>query len=448
MTFRDHLRENLHLAYPVMLTNLGHVMMGVTDNIMVGHLGPVPLAAAGLATVVFNVLMLFGVGISYAITPLVAAADGEHDNRGIIETFRHGLVINVINGCLLVGAVMAGKNILHYINQSPEVVEQTMPFLKIIAFSLVPMLVFQSYKQFAEGLSNTRVALIVIIVANLINVLLNYAFIYGHFGFPEMGLIGAAWATFGSRVFMAVGIGAYIFLAPAFHRFREIFSIGKYSRQLFSKMLHIGIPSGVQFIFEVAAFDFSLVMMGWLSIQSQAAHMIAINLATLSYMTTAGLAAAATVRVGYFLGKHDFRNLRVAAQSLLVMALVWMCLWTILFIAGRHWLPALYVDDTAVISIASTLLIVAGFFQFSDGTQVVCASALRGLQDVKIPSVFILMAYWIIGLPLGYWLGFKAGWGASGIWTGLLIGLTLTAIAMFMRFRWMVRRLTLNHHHR
>lgn len=441
MTLRDHLRENLHLAYPVMLTNLGHVLMGVTDNIMVGHLGATSLAAVGLATVVFNVLMLFGIGVSYAITPLVAEADGEGDHGRMEETFRHGLVINVANALLLAIVVMFGKNILYYINQSPEVVEQTMPFLNVIAFSLVPIMIFQSFKQFAEGLSNTRVALIVIIAANLMNVLLNYALIYGYFGFPAMGLMGAAWATFGSRVFMAVAIGVYIYAAPAFRKFRAMFSFGKYSGAFFKKMLHIGIPSGVQFIFEVAAFDFSLVMMGWLSIQAQAAHMIAINLATLSYMTTAGLAAAATVRVGYFSGKQDYANLRMASYSLLGMALTWMSLWTVLFIVGRYWLPGLYVEDEAVISIAATLLLVASVFQLSDGTQVVCASALRGLQDVKIPSVFIFLAYWIIGLPLGYWLCFKAGWGAPGIWVGLLIGLTLTATAMFMRFRWFVRRL-------
>jgi multidrug resistance protein, MATE family len=441
MTIRQHLRENLTLAYPVMLTNLGHVLMGVTDNIMVGHLGAIPLAAAGLATVVFNVLMLFGVGVSYAITSLVAEADGQNNVSGIVATFRHGLVINLINAFLLVGVVMVGKNILYHINQSPEVVEHTMPFLGIIAFSLVPMLIFQSFKQFAEGLSNTRVALVVIILANVMNILLNYVFIYGHLGSPAMGLIGAGWATFCSRIFMAVAIGAYVYAAPVFRKFRAVFSIGNYSRSLFQKMLHLGIPSGIQFIFEVAAFDFSLVMMGWLGVQTQAAHMIAINLATISYMTTAGLAAAATVRVGYFFGKKDFTNLRAAAYSLLGLSWVWMSFWTLLFIVGKHWLPGLYVEDESVVAIAATLLIVAGFFQLSDGTQVVCASALRGLQDVKVPSVFILMAYWIIGLPLGYWLCFKQGWGAPGIWIGLLIGLTLTAIAMLMRFRWFVRQL-------
>ena len=200
-------------------------------------------------------------------------------------------------------------------------------------------------------------------------------------------------------------------------------------------MLHLGVPSGVQFIFEVAAFDFSLVMMGWLGTITQAAHQIAINLATVSYMTTAGLASAATIRVSHFLGKRDIKNLRTAAYTLLAMALLLMVLWALVFIVGRNWLPGLYVENTEVIKIASTLMIIAGLFQLSDGTQVVCIAALRGLQDVKVPSLFIFIAYWIIGLPLGYWLAFDMKFGALGIWSGLLIGLTVTAAAMFVRFR-------------
>jgi MATE family multidrug resistance protein len=441
MTIKDHFRENLKLAYPVMLSNLGHVMMGVSDSVMVGHVSATSLAAAGLANVVFNVLMLFGIGVSYAITPLVASADGEGNKKAIIETLRHGFIINLVNSFLLAAIVFTFKGVLHHIDQPPEVAELSIPYLSIITFSLIPMLVFQTFKQFAEGLSNTRIAMIIIIISNVVNIGLNYIFIYGHAGLPAMGLNGAGWATFLSRIFMALTFAAYIYFAPRFKNFRGGFSLGNYSNALFSKMLHLGIPSGVQFIFEVAAFDFTLVMMGWIGATTQAAHQIAINLATVSYMTTAGLAAAATIRVSYFLGKKDFENLQQAAYTLLLMALGLMTFCALLFIGGRHWLPGLYVEDAEVITVASSLLIIAGLFQLSDGTQVVCAAALRGLQDVKIPSLFIFVSYWIIGLPLGYWLGFRAGYGAQGIWLGLLIGLTLTALAMYIRFRSLSRRL-------
>ena len=441
MTIKTHLRENFHLAYPVMLSNLGHVLMGVSDNVMVGHAGATSLAAAGLANVIFNVLLLFGIGVSYAITPLVAAADGERNDIRIIEIFRHGFVINLINGLLLVGVVYSARNVLYFINQPPEVVSLSIPYLTIIASSLIPLLVFQTFKQFTEGLSNTRVAMIIIIASNVVNILLNYVLIFGHAGFPAMGLVGAGWATLLSRIFMAVSFAAYLYYAPAFRKFRNGFSLGNYSSSLVAKMLHLGIPSGVQFIFEVAAFDFSLVMMGWLGTLTQAAHQIAINLATISYMATAGFAAAATIRVSYFLGRKDLKNLRLASFTLLMMALTFMTACALVFIIGRHWLPGLYVDDPEVIKIASSLLIIAGLFQLSDGTQVVCIAALRGLQDVKIPSALIFVAYWIIALPLGYGLGFMMGNGAQGIWLGLLIGLTLTALAMLWRFRLLVRRL-------
>jgi len=441
MTIKNHIRENFHLAYPVMLSNLGHVMMGVADSVMVGHVSATSLAAAGLANVVFNVLMLFGIGVSYAITPLVATADGAGNKRDIIETLRHGLVINIANSVILAAIVYTCRGLLHYIDQPPEVVTLSIPYLSIVTFSLIPMLIFQTFKQFAEGLSNTRIAMIIIIVSNVLNIGLNYIMIYGHAGFPAMGLNGAGYATFCSRIFMALTFAGYIYYAPRFRQFRGGFSIGKYSSHLFNKMLHLGVPSGVQFIFEVAAFDFSLVMMGWIGTTTQAAHQIAINLATISYMTTAGLAAAATIRVSYFLGKKDFGNLRTAAYTLLLMALVFMSAWALLFVVGRQWLPGLYVENGDVMGIASGLLIIAGLFQLSDGTQVVCVAALRGLQDVKVPSLFIFVSYWIIGLPLGYWLSFKSGYGPQGVWLGLLIGLTLTALAMFIRFRSLAARL-------
>ena len=433
MNLKSHIKENLRLAIPVMLSNLGHVLMGVTDNMMVGHVNSTSLAAAGLALVVFNVLLLFGVGVSYAITPLVAEAHGKGDTKSIILIVRHGLIINVANSLLLATIIFFGKNLLYQIDQPEEVVSLSLPFLSIITYSLIPVMIFQNFKQFAEGLGLTYVALIVMIGANIVNLILNYVLVYGYAGFPAMGLNGSGWATFFSRIFMAVAITGYVYHHKFFRPYREVFALGSYTKRIFGKILNIGLPSGFQFIFEVAAFDFSLVMMGWLGAKNLAAHMIAINLATLSYMTTAGLAAAATIRVGYFLGSHDFKNLRMAAYSLLAMAVGVMCCWALLFVVGRNWLPLMYVDDLSVVSIAASLLIIAGFFQLSDGVQVVCASALRGLQDVKVPSLFIFIAYWIIGLPLGYMMAFHFQMGGLGIWWGLFFGLTLTATAMLIR---------------
>ena len=426
-----------------MLSQLGHVMMGVVDSMMVGHVGAVPLAASSLANVAFNVILLFGIGVSYAITPLVASAHGEDNVGEISDVLKHGLAINIMNSFVLVGIVIGAKNILYHIDQPEDVVTEAIPYLSVITFSIIPTLIYQTFRQFTEGLSQTRIAMVAVIGSNIIHVPLNYIFIFGHFGVPAMGLVGAGWATLISRGVMAIGIALYVYFSKDFKKYRPGFSLGNYSKSLMNKMLHIGLPAGVQFIFEVAAFDFSAVMMGWLGTKTLAAHQIAINLATISYMTTSGLAAATTIRVSNELGKKDFVTLRTVAFTLLWLAIAIMFLWGLLFIIGKSFLPELYVSDTEVIAIASPLLIVAGFFQLSDGIQVVCLGALRGLHDVKIPSLFIFIAYWIIGLPLGYWLAFKMNWNATGVWVGLLIGLTLTAGAMVWRFHLLSNKLKL-----
>lgn len=429
------------LGYPVMLSQLGHTLVGVADSMMVGQLGATPLAAASLANVVFHLVLTFGIGVSYAITPIVAAADGEGNKNKIIDALRHGFLINIITGVILFLVIASSGRLLYWLDQPEEVVTEAIPYLNIIALSMIPLMFFQTFREFAEGLSLTRISMIVVIFSNVINVVLNYVLIYGKMGFPELGLNGAGWASFISRVVMGLWMAAYIFYGHRTKIYRAGFAIGNYSRKLINKMLHIGIPAGMQYIFEVSAFGFSAIMMGWLGTTALAAHQIAINLATVSYMTTSGLAIAASIRVGNQFGKRDIPNLRAAAFSLLTLALIFMSLWAILFIAGRYFLPTLYINDAEVIQVAAPLLIIAGLFQISDGTQVVSAGALRGMQDVKIPTVLIFAAYWIIALPLGYWFAFTLEFGAMGIWSGLLIGLTLTGTALVVRFNRLSKRL-------
>ena len=431
---RQHLRPNFLLAYPVMLSMLGQVMTGVADSVMVGWTGATPLAASSFANIFFSVILFFGVGVSYAITPLVAEAEGANDQSRIIAILKNGTLINVAVGFILVGLVFLAEPFMIYLGQPEEVVTLGVPYLSIIAVSIIPTMIFQTYRQFGEGLARTRMAMVIVIASNLLNILLNYVLIFGKYGFPELGLNGAGWATLIARCVMALSMMLYVYYGRRFTAFRQGFSMGNYSSALVSKMLHIGLPAGSQFIFEAGAFGLSAIMMGWLGTTALAAHQIAINLATISYMTTSGLGAAATIRVGIFLGQRDKRNLRGAAFSMILMGVCLMMAWALLFILGRYFLPSLYIDDPEVIKFTASLLIIAAFFQLSDGIQVVCAGALRGLQDVKIPSLLIFVAYWVIALPLGYWLAFPLGLGVNGIWIGLFVGLTLTAIAMVIRF--------------
>ncbi|MBY0435451.1 MAG: MATE family efflux transporter [Cyclobacteriaceae bacterium] len=424
-----------------MISMLGQVMTGVADSVMVGWTGATPLAASSLANSFFGVLLFFGIGVTYAITPLVAEAEGKNDPESIKNVLRHGLIINLVVSILLVLLVFAGQNLLYHIDQPEEVVTLAIPYLLIVTSSIIPTLIFQTFRQFAEGLQQTRMAMVVMIVSNLVNIGLNYVLIYGIGIFPEMGLNGAGWATFISRVVMAVWMGLYVFYGKRFSAYRAGIAFGNYSKSLINRMLHIGLPAGAQFIFEAAAFGFSAIMMGWIGTVPLAAHQIAINLATVSYMTTSGLGAAATIRVGIFFGKREVSGVRVAGFTLMGLATLIMAAWGVLFIFGREFLPSLYIDDMDVIATAAPLMIIAGFFQLSDGMQVVCAGALRGLQDVKVPSLLIFVAYWIIALPIGYTLAFTFKLGAEGVWYGLLIGLTLTASAMVWRFHVLSRKM-------
>lgn len=441
MKTQEHFKTNWLLAYPVMLSMLGQVMTGVADSVMVGWTGATPLAAASFANIFFTIPLFFGVGVSYAITPLVAEAHGAGDKTKISDVLRNGSIINLTTGLLLVAIIFAIEPFMHHMNQPEEVVTLALPYLNIVALSIIPTMIFQSYRQFAEGLHSTRMAMVIVVGSNLLNILLNYVLIFGKWGFPELGLNGAGWATLISKIVMGAGMMIYVFYGEKFSSYRAGFAIGHYSKTLINKMLHIGLPAGSQFIFEAGAFGFSAIMMGWLGTTALAAHQIAINLATISYMTTSGLGAAATIRIGNYLGQKEITQLRKAGFTLFAMALAIMFAWGVLFIGGKNFLPRLYIDDMNVISVAAPLLIIAGFFQLSDGLQVVCAGALRGIQDVKIPSLLIFVAYWVIALPVGYYLAFPMQLGPHGIWYGLLIGLTVTAAAMVWRFNSLTKKL-------
>lgn len=392
-----HLKKNFLLAGPVMMSQLGHMMVNVADSVMVGRIGALPLAGASLANVIFYLLLMFGIGVSYAITPLVAAADGSKDKEHSSDLLKHGLLINTLTGILLFILISIAGQGLYYLNQPAEVVRMAIPYLNIITLSLIPLMLFQTFRQFAEGLSHTWQAMIIVIVSNLVNIGLNYIFIYGKFGVEAMGLNGAGWASFISRVVLAVSMGAYIYFSKYFKDFRRGFALGRYSRALIRKMLSIGLPAGFQFIFEVGAFGFAVIMIGWIGTEALAAHQIAINLASISYMMASGLSAAATIRVGNQLGQNDIPSLRAAAFTIYGMVIAFMSICAFVFITGRYFLPTLYIDNEQVIQTAASLIIIAGFFQISDGVQVVSLG----------PYAALLMSRSLRPLPLspiGCWL--------------------------------------------
>lgn len=429
-----HIKETLTLAYPVIISQLGFIMMGVVDTMMVGGLGAVPLAAASIANSLFILILIIGTGISYGITPPVSIAAGAKklDECGIL--FRNSFFINIITAFVLLLSTYLISFLIPLLNGNKSVVNQAMSYTQILGLSILPAMLFQTYKQTLEGLSIVKPAMVVAVTANIVNAAGNWIFIYGKFGFPEMGLNGAGWATFFSRTFMGAALMYYVVKGRKFRSYDIFMHFREIRLHIIKKILGIGIPSAFQYVFEVGAFSFAVIMVGWLGTKQLAAHQIAINLASVSFMATLGISSAGGVRVGNALGRHDVDEIRKAGFTAILLGASFMALCGVLFIIFRNSLPALYISDPKVISIASNLLLIAAVFQISDGTQAVGIGILRGLTDVKAPTFITFIAYWVLALPIGYLLGFTFKLNVIGVWIGLLIGLSASATMLTLRF--------------
>jgi MATE family multidrug resistance protein len=409
-------------------------MMGVVDSIMVGKLGAIPLAAAALGNSLTFIIIIIGMGLSMSVTPLVAIAVGAKRFEDCGVYFRQSLLINFIFSIIITILIFFSADLIKYLDQPVEVQVQAQSYMKIIGLSSIPLMLFQSYKQFIEGLSVMRPAMVITLLANIINALANWVLIFGKFGFPALSLNGAGWATFSSRFFMAIVLMAFVMNKEFFKQFDVSFHFKSINYPIIKKILSLGLPSGFQYFFEVGAFSFAVVMVGWLGSEPQAAHQIAINLASISFMAVLGISAAGSIRVGNAVGQRDIRETRRAGFTASFLGASVMLFSGLIFIFFRNFLPTLYINDKDVVSIASSLLIIAALFQLSDGLQAVGIGILRGLTDVKIPTAITFIAYWVVGLPVGYLLGFTFNLGVQGVWIGLLSGLTTSAILLTLRF--------------
>ncbi|MBU1169550.1 MAG: MATE family efflux transporter [Proteobacteria bacterium] len=434
MNFYKHVRETLRLSIPLIVGHLGHMLMGVTDSIMVGRVGTQSLAASAISNVLFFLVLVLGLGISMAVTPLVAQAFGAGENKQCGVVLRQGLLVNLLTSLVLFGLTLLLADSLKFMHQPPEIVEPASIYMKVLGFSIFPMMIFQTYKQFAEGLSVITSAMIIALLANLVNVFANWVFIFGHLGVPAMGLTGAGFGTFSSRTFMAIAMIVVVVRSPYLKTFDPSLHYRKIDWEMIRKLMKIGIPAGFQYVFEVSSFAGASVVIGWIGTRELAAHQIALNLASISYMVSLGISSAATVRVGTALGRMDARETRLAGFSAVVLCAMFMTVFALVFIGLRNILPTFYVSDPEVISIASGILVLVALFQISDGTQAVGIGMLRGIMDMKIPTVMTFAAYWVIGIPSGYILGIRWHMGVTGVWLGLFVGLSASAIMMLVRF--------------
>jgi len=448
--YTKEFKYNWQLAAPVMLGMLGHTFVSFIDNIMVGQLGTAQLAAVSLGNSFMFIAMSLGIGFSTAITPLVAEADGANDFAKGKSAFKHGLFLCTVLGVLLFLLVFFAKPLMYLMKQPVEVVELAIPYLDLVAFSLIPLVVFQAFKQFSDGLSLTKYPMYATILANLVNVAFNYVLIFGKFGFPEMGIVGAAYGTLISRFVMVAHIWWLLKGREKSKHFVTNIKILVLDKTMINKIIVLGAPSAMQMFFEVAIFTAAIWLSGLLGKNPQAANQIALNLSSMTFMVAMGLSVASMIRVGNQKGLQKYFELRRIAFSLFLLGFIFAVVFGVLFLIFNEALPKLYVDfddvinfkdNTEVVTIAAQLLIASAIFQISDSLQVIVLGALRGLQDVKIPTIITFIAYWLIGFPISWFLGKEDAYGSFGIWIGLLAGLTSAAILLFIRFNYLTKKL-------
>ena len=450
--FKEYLpyyKRNLKVALPVMLTQLGASLVGLFDSMMVGHYATVDLAAVSFANALFFMAMVFAMGALMAITPLVGIQMGEMNimpekkadiRQKIAVLFQNGMLFTMLQSALMLILLAGCIPFLSYFGQEPEVIEVARPYYILIVVSLVPFLVFTFFKQFLEGLGNTLVAMIITLAMNGLNILLNWIFIYGHWGAEAMGATGAGIGSLISRVGMALCFGLAMWFHKDWKYYIQTFSWRNFSWSEIKQQIKLGFPIGAQTFLETFTFAASFVIIGWISKEALAAHQVANQIADMTFMIALGVGAATTIRVSHQLGEKNIVGVRMASNASIHLVLVINTIGAALMIGLRHYIPMLFTEDQEVIAIASNLIVIAGLFQYADGLQAVGAAMLRGITDVKVPMLIAFVAYILVGLSVGLVCAFPMGMGAAGIWIGFIFGLSLAAICFHIRFRRLMRK--------
>ncbi|MCC9043029.1 MATE family efflux transporter [Myroides sp. M-43] len=444
---------NIRLAYPIILAMLGHTVVGVIDNILVGKIGATELAAASLANSFVFIGISLGVGFSTALTPLVAHSDAAKDVNEGRSVFVNGLFLCTTVGLILFALIYFCKPLLIYMGQPEEVVTLARPFLDIVALSLIPLVMYQAYKQFADGKSKTKNAMYATLITNITNLVLSYSLIHGVWLFPKMGMLGAAYGTLIARIVMLIYMHFALHKQDIFKPFMSDIKFSEVKKAMITRITKIGIPSGMMSFFEVALFVGAVWLSGMIGTEAQAANQIALSMSSMTFMFASGLSVAAMIRVGNQRGLKDYVQLRVVARSIILMAILIYTVFALLFVLFHNYIPMLFLDNKniesavmnqEVIKLAGKLLLVAAVFQISDCIQVVTLGALRGLQDVNMPMIITFVSYWIVGFPVSIYLGLYTSVGAAGIWIGLLAGLTMAAVCLYWRFHKLSNKLINN----
>ncbi|MCL4785289.1 MAG: MATE family efflux transporter [Verrucomicrobia bacterium] len=427
-------RPTLALGLPIMAGMVGQMLMGLADTIMIGRVGVVPLAASAFVNAVAHLPLVFGLGLLSAIAVLTSQAYGAKRPDEAGEIWRHGLMVSVAAGLFSALSLAALLPFLGFLGQPPEVVTEARPYLVLFGASMFPALVAHGCKQFSEALKRPWAPTLILLGGVLLNVWLNWILIYGNWGAPALGLVGAGWATLIARTLMALGLLGYALRAPALRAFQPARWRAAVNREKLQRLFTVGWPVGVQHFFEVSAFVLAALMMGWISADALAAHQIAMTCAAMTFMFALGIGTAVCIRVGHAFGAAQFARMRRIGFGGVALAAGLMGSFGVLFMVAGKPIAQLFIASPSVVNLTAQLLIVAAVFQVADGVQVVSISALRGLADVRVPALVAVLAYWFAALPIGAALAFWAGRGAVGIWIGLAFGLGVAACCLLGRF--------------
>ena len=412
----------------------------MVDTVFLGKIGPAEQAACILSNNLYILLLVFGIGVSYATTPLVTSANQNMDLLKKASLFKNSIFLNVSVSIICFIVLFLSSGLLKYMHQPEDVIKLAVPFFNVLIFSMIPISLFFTCKQYCEGLSNTRMALFISIIGNVINIILNYLLIYGKFGFPELGYIGSAWASFISRVFMGFSFLYLIFKSPVTKEISAVYNRVKINKKELFHLAKIGLNAGLQLTFEVAAFVIAGLMAGTFGKEQIDAHGIALSIAAFTYMFASGISSASSIRVGIYKAQDNWLEIKQAAFSSIKLVMLIMGGFAILFLMINNFLPKVFSSDLQIVNLASKLLIIAALFQLFDGIQVTIVGILRGLEDFKIPTLISLVGYWIIALPLAYWLAFILKLETVGVWIGLLVSLIFAAVVLFWRLNYLINK--------
>ena len=440
---KQEIKKTAYLALPISIGQLGHVLTGVADYTMLGHTNPLEMAGATFATSVFFPFMILGLGFGLGLTPLVANSNGSGDSHKLRNLFKTGFKINFLIGLLLFSLLLLISSNLYLFYQPPEVIKVCKEYFILISISIIPIMIFSALKQFIEGLQNTITPMIISLLSNVLNVVLNYLLIFDHGSFGGLGIEGAGWATLISRSLMVIAfLGFYFWRSKLrtilFSVVKDIFHFGH-----LNEILNIGLPISIYMFFEVTAFSAATFMMGWISEAHIAAHQSALSLASISFVVIMGVGNSGSIRSATYVGEQKLNKVKNVLVSVVIISLILSTISAVVFLVFNSSLPFLFVNsnEVQIINFTSNLLLYAALFQFSDGLQVVFQGLLQGIGDVKIPSVMAVASYWLVGIPLGYILTFHTNVGYSGIWIGLSVGLTISAILQITRYRYSFKKL-------